>query len=73
MGSGDEGQPTHFYSGSRWWVFNIVVQADWPKDKRLVWTLTNMGGTPNMTLNCYRPVELSEADDDELRLESKPG
>ena len=45
MGNGDQGQPTHFYSGSRWWVFKVVVPADWPKDKRLVWTLTNMGRT----------------------------
>lgn len=44
-GNGDQGQPTHFYSGSRWWVFKIVVPADWPKDKRLVWTLINMGRT----------------------------
>jgi len=45
MGNGDQGQPTHFYSGSRWWVFRVVVPADWPKDKRLVWTLTNNGRT----------------------------
>lgn len=40
LGNGDQGQPTHFYSGRRWWVFNVVVPKDWPKDKRAVWTLT---------------------------------
>ena len=45
MANSDQGQPTHFYSGSRWWVFKVVVPADWPKDKRLVWTLANNGRT----------------------------
>jgi len=45
LGDGDQGQPTHFYSGPRWWVFRVIVPADWPKDKRLVWTLNNMGRT----------------------------
>src|SRR5262245_9877853 len=39
----DQGQPTHFYPSPRWWVFSVVVPKDWPKDKRLVWTLTNRG------------------------------
>ena len=45
LGNGDQGQPTHFYPGRRWWVFKVVVPKDWPKDKRLVWTLTNRGRT----------------------------
>jgi hypothetical protein len=45
LGNGDQGQPTHFYAGSRWWVFKVVVPKDWPVDKRLVWTLTNKGRT----------------------------
>jgi hypothetical protein len=40
LGDGDQGQPTHFYAGRKWWVFNVVVPKDWPKDKRVVWTLT---------------------------------
>ena len=43
LGNGDQGQPTHFYTGSRWWVFKVVVPGDWPTDQRLVWTLTNQG------------------------------
>jgi len=31
---GDDGQPTHFYSGRRWFVFKTTVAKDWPKDKR---------------------------------------
>jgi hypothetical protein len=42
---GDQGQPTHFYTGRRWWVFKVVVPKDWPKDRRLVWTLTTNGKT----------------------------
>jgi len=46
LGTGDDqGQPTHFYPGSRWWVFKVVVPKDWPLTKRLVWTLTNRGRT----------------------------
>lgn len=45
LGNGDQGQPTHFYTGSRWWVFKVDVPKDWPVDKRVVWTLTNMGRT----------------------------
>ena len=41
----DQGQPTHFYPSPRWWVLGVVVPKDWPKDKRLVWTLTNRGHT----------------------------
>ena len=41
----DEGQPTHFYTGRRWFVFKVVVPKDWPTDKRLVWTLTTNGRT----------------------------
>lgn len=44
-GTGDEGQPTHFYTGRRWFVFKVVVPKDWPVDKRLVWTLTSNGRT----------------------------
>src|SRR5439155_184731 len=25
LGNGDQGQPTHFYPGRRWWVFKVVV------------------------------------------------
>ena len=42
---GDRGQPTHFYPARKWWVFKTVVPADWPKDRRLVWTLTTHGKT----------------------------
>ena len=45
LGDGDQGQPTHFYTRARWWVFKVVVPKDWPRDKRLVWTLTNRGRT----------------------------
>jgi hypothetical protein len=42
---GDKGQPTQFYTGRRWFVFNVVVPKDWPKDKRVVWSLTTKGMT----------------------------
>ena len=42
---GDRGQPTHFYTGRRWWAFTVTVPQDWPKDKRVVWTLTTHGMT----------------------------
>jgi hypothetical protein len=42
---GDRGQPTYFYPSRKWWVFNVVVPKDWPKDRRVVWTLTTNGRT----------------------------
>lgn len=45
LGTGDQGQPTHFYTGRRWFVFSVVVPADWPPDKRLVWSLTTKSRT----------------------------
>jgi hypothetical protein len=45
LGNGDQGQPTHFYPGRKWFVFKVVVPKDWPSDKRLVWTLANRGRT----------------------------
>jgi hypothetical protein len=45
LGNGDQGQPTHFYPGRKWFVFQAVVPKDWPRDKRLVWTVTTKGRT----------------------------
>jgi len=42
-GMADRGQPTHFYPNRKWWVFKIDVPANWPKDQRVVWTLTTRG------------------------------
>jgi hypothetical protein len=54
LGNGDQGQPTHFYPGRRWFVFKVIVPRDWPKDKRLVWTLTNRGRT-NLSKGWLQP------------------
>ncbi len=45
VGTGDQGQPTHFYPGRHWFVFKVIVPKDWPQNKRLIWTLTNKGHT----------------------------
>ena len=34
----DLGQPAHFYTRRRLFVFKVDVPNDWPADKRLVWT-----------------------------------
>jgi len=44
-GDGDQGQPTHFYPGRRWFVFSVALPKDWPPDKRLIWTLASKGRT----------------------------
>jgi hypothetical protein len=41
----DRGQPTHFYPNRKWWVFQITVPANWPKEQRVVWTLVTRGKT----------------------------
>ena len=42
---GDKGQPTHFYPRRQRFLFRVVVPADWPKEERVVWTLTSHGRT----------------------------
>jgi hypothetical protein len=39
----DMGQPTHFYPRRRRFVFRVELPADWPEDRRLVWTVTANG------------------------------
>src|SRR5262249_578848 len=41
----DMGQPTHFYTRRRLFVFKVGIPDDWPLDKRLTWTLTANGRT----------------------------
>ena len=53
-GAADQGQPTHFYTGRRWFVFSVVVPADWPQDKRLVWSLTTKSRT-NLSKGWLQP------------------
>jgi hypothetical protein len=43
--SEDQGQPTHFYTRRRLFVFKVAIPADWPADKRLTWTVTANGHT----------------------------
>jgi hypothetical protein len=45
VGGPDRGQPTHLYPSRKWWVFKTIVPADWPKDRRLIWTLKTHGVT----------------------------
>ena len=44
-GDADQGQPTHFYTGRRWFVFKKVVPKTWTQNDRLTWTLTTHGRT----------------------------
>jgi hypothetical protein len=44
-GDPDQGQPTHFYTGRRWFVFKKVVPKTWTLNDRLTWTLTTHGKT----------------------------
>ena len=44
-GDPDQGQPTHFYTGRRWFVFKKVVPKTWTQNDRLTWTLTSHGRT----------------------------
>lgn len=48
-GGPDQGQPEFFQTGEQkrrqMFAFKIVVPADWPKDRDLIWTLTTHGTT----------------------------
>jgi len=41
----DMGQPTHFYTRRRLFVFKVAIPDGWPSDKRLTWTLSANGRT----------------------------
>jgi hypothetical protein len=42
---GDRGQPTHFYPRRQRFVFKVAVPKDWPKDRKVTWTLVSRGKT----------------------------
>jgi hypothetical protein len=42
---GDRGQPTHFYPRRQRFLFRVVVPKEWPKDQKVVWSLTSYGKT----------------------------
>jgi hypothetical protein len=44
-GNADRGQPTHFYTRRHFFVYKVVVPADWPVESKLTWTLTTHGKT----------------------------
>jgi hypothetical protein len=44
-GSGDHGQPTHFYPRRQRFLFRVVVPKDWDKQQKVIWTLTSHGRT----------------------------
>jgi len=66
----DEGQPTHFYTRRRLFVFKVGVPDDWPADKRLTWTLTANGRTN--TANGWLQPEW-EVDEGVMQMNIGPG
>jgi hypothetical protein len=44
-GTVDRGQPTHFYPRRHMFLFKVNLPANWPADRKLVWTLTTNGKT----------------------------
>jgi hypothetical protein len=41
----DQGQPTYFYPRRQKFVFKIDLPKDWPRDKKMTWTVTANGET----------------------------
>ena len=41
----DCGQPTHFDTRRQRFLFSVKVPADWPKDRKLLWTIKFRGAT----------------------------
>lgn len=64
-GGPDRGQPTYFQTGDvkrrQYFAFKVVVPADWPKDRDLVWTVTANGKTLK-TIGTLWPVWLINGD-----------
>ena len=44
-GDADQGQPTHFQPRRHWGVFAVRVPADFPRDRKVIWTLKIGGET----------------------------
>lgn len=44
-GPADRGQPTHFLPRRHQYLFRVPIPADWPADRRLIWTLASKGKT----------------------------
>jgi len=64
-GGPDRGQPTFFQTGDakrrQYFAFKVVVPADWPKDRDVVWTLT-ANGTTLKAVGSLWPVWLVNGD-----------
>jgi hypothetical protein len=52
--SGDQNQPTHFYTRRQRMVFSVVVPKDWGLNQRAIWTVTTRGKT-NMAKGWLQP------------------
>jgi hypothetical protein len=57
---GDRGQPTHFYPRRQRFLFRVRVPKDWPKDQKVVWSLTSRGRTDKANGWLQPEWELSE-------------
>jgi hypothetical protein len=66
----DLGQPTHFYTRRRLFVFKVAIPDDWPADKRLTWTLTVNGRTS--AANGWKQPEW-EVDEGVIQMNIGPG
>jgi len=66
----DMGQPSHFYPRRHLFVFKVDIPADWPKDKRLVWTV-NFHGKAAAASGWLQPEW--EVDDGVIQMNIGPG
>lgn len=66
----DQGQPTHFLPRRQRFVFKTTLPPNWPKDRRLVWTLTSHGKT-DKAAGWLQPEW--EVDDGVIQMNMGPG
>jgi hypothetical protein len=54
----DCGQPTHFYTRRQRFLFTVKVPADWPKDRKLLWTIKFRGATESAKASLVPEYEI---------------
>ncbi|HVQ15639.1 MAG TPA: hypothetical protein VMS40_18685, partial [Vicinamibacterales bacterium] len=66
----DQGQPTHFLPRRQRFVFKTTLPPDWPKERRLVWSMTTHGKT-DKAAGWLQPEW--EVDDGVIQMNMGPG
>jgi len=54
----DCGQPTHFYTRRQKFVFSVKLPANWPKDRKFLWTVKSRGNNESAKASLVPEYEI---------------